>query len=66
MVRTLWISNVGGAKDDVFYVKLAGNSSDIKPTANIATGSSFTEVDTGKTYRFEETDGEWTESSIND
>ena len=66
MARTLFINNIGGSKIDIFYVEMAGNSSETKPTSNIAMGSKFREIDTGKTYRFNETSGEWTESSITD
>lgn len=66
MVRTVFMSYVGGSEANVQYVRLAGNSSDTKPTENIATGSVFREVDTGKAYRFNESTGQWTESSIDD
>lgn len=34
-------------------VKLSGLSTDVKPTANIANGSKFNEMDTGKVYFFD-------------
>lgn len=40
--------------DGVSYIEAAGISSESKPTAGIATGSKFTEVDTGKEFRFAE------------
>ena len=41
-------------------VKLAGLSTDSKPTTGIATGSLFLEVDTGDVYAFAEGDsGSW-------
>lgn len=39
------------------------NSTDTKPTANLVNGSKLTEVDTGKTYLFDEVNEEWTEYS---
>ena len=34
---------------------------DTKPTDGIATGSKITEIDTGKTYIFDEAAGSWSE-----
>ena len=42
--------------NNVSYIEAAGISLEDKPTAGIATGSKFTEVDTGKEYRFAEGD----------
>lgn len=42
--------------NSVSYIEAAGLSSEDKPTAGIATGSKFTEVDTGKEFRFAEGD----------
>ena len=39
------------------------NSDDTKPTENLANGSKLTEVDTGKTYLFDEDNEEWVEYS---
>ena len=64
MVRKLLERDVDGSSGDVFYRKLAGNSSDEKPTANMGMGSVFIEVNTGKRYLFNETTGEWVESYI--
>lgn len=66
MIRTLLMSYVGGSQANLQYVRLAGNSSDTKPTENIATGSVFLEADTGKKYRFNEASGQWTESLIDE
>lgn len=38
-----------------------GLSTDAKPTANVANGSSFFEMDTGKLYFFSEEDTHWYE-----
>lgn len=43
------------------YVELAGASADTKPTDNVATGSTFTEVDTGKVFFFNEASTSWVE-----
>lgn len=46
---------------DMKYVEAAGLNKDDKPTANLITGSKFTEVDTGDVYLFDETEGgTWT------
>lgn len=47
--------------NSIVQVKLAGLSTDSKPTAGIATGSSFLEVNTGKVFLFDEVGGTWTE-----
>ena len=62
MVRVLYKSDVDGAQGDMYYYRFAGNSNDDKPTATVATGSRFTEVDTSKKYRFNEASGEWVET----
>lgn len=46
-------------EDGKNYVELAGLSTDTKPTANIITGSSFIEVDTGDAYLFDEVSETW-------
>ena len=51
MIRTLESRIVA---DGVNYVKLAGLSTDSKPTAGICTGSEFLEADTGSKYTFAE------------
>ena len=41
------------------YVEISGLSTESKPTANIATGSLFHEVDTQTIYSFNATSGQW-------
>lgn len=41
------------------YRELAGLSTDNKPITNLATGSSFIEVDTGNVYFFDEVGHTW-------
>lgn len=41
------------------YREYYGTSSETKPTADVATGSSFLEVDTGDVYLFDESNTEW-------
>ena len=43
----------------VRFIKAAGKSTETPPTANIATGSQYAQVDAGIIQMFEETDGEW-------
>ena len=43
---------------DARYIDAAGTSDEEKPTG-VITGSKFREVDTGKLYRYSETDGKW-------
>lgn len=45
--------------EDKFFVRLAGLSSDSKPTEDIVTGSEFLEVDMGARYFFDETTEAW-------
>lgn len=42
-------------------VKLSGLSTDVKPTANIANGSKFNEMDTSKVYYFDLHSTTWLE-----
>ena len=44
---------------DTKYVEISGLSTESKPTANIATGSLFHEVDTKTVYAFNATTGNW-------
>lgn len=44
---------------DKAYVEIFGTSLESKPTSGIITGSSFTEVDTGDRYLFNETASAW-------
>lgn len=41
---------------------LFGTSSDTKPSSGYANGSTFTEVDTGDIYLFDESAGEWVQT----
>lgn len=43
------------------YAELAGLSSDTKPTDGLATGSIFTEVDTGTVFFFDDASDTWVE-----
>ena len=43
---------------NVLYAKIAGLSTDTKPTG-LAMGSEFLEVDTGDKYLYNETSGDW-------
>lgn len=43
------------------YVELAGLSTDTKPTDGLATGSIFTEVDTGTVFFFDDASDTWVE-----
>ena len=54
MVRILEQRTIDGNTN---YVEAVGLSTDSKPTANICTGSVFTEVDTGDVYMFDEEGG---------
>ena len=59
MVRTIEKREV----DQGFaYMEFSGLSTDDKPvTTNMATGSVFVEVDTGKVYLFDEVGATWNE-----
>lgn len=59
MVRILIDTQFDDAKH---YIEAAGLSTDTKPTEDIITGSRFTEVNTGKEYRFDEVGGQWHEA----
>ena len=43
----------------IYYYDFAGDSSDTKPTDNVANGSTFTEVDTGDVYMFNGKTATW-------
>lgn len=45
----------------ISYVEISGDSTETKPTTGIADGSIFVESDTGTTYFFNETSGDWVE-----
>lgn len=49
--------------DGKYYVEAAGLSTDPKPTLTLITGSRFVEVDTGKTYLYDEMGVEWHEAT---
>lgn len=57
MVRTLMRVGIG----DKEYVEVFCLSTDTKPTTGIINGSELIEVDTGKTYLFNEVAGDWVE-----
>lgn len=50
--------------DDIHYVEMTGLSTDNKPTG-FATGSIFIEVDTGKSYFYDEAGVQWIEAGGN-
>jgi len=56
MLRTLKTRYYDGM---LLIADFAGNSTDTKPTTGIITGSTFLEVDTGKTYLYDEDTGTW-------
>ena len=51
MVRSLHHEYIDSG---VAYEKMAGLSTDDKPVAGLCTGSEFFEIDTGKTFYFDE------------
>ena len=44
-----------------YYAEISGDSTEVKPTANLIGGSLFFETDTGKNYILDEATGDWTE-----
>ena len=56
MVRVIDMRVLAGT---VNYARYAWLSTDDKPTAGVATGSEFLEVDTGDVYAFDEVGGTW-------
>ena len=46
---------------NLFYVELACDSDETKPTTGIIDGSICTETDTGKVFFFNEDSGDWVE-----
>lgn len=44
---------------EVNYKKIAGKSTETKPTTGLCTGSEFLEIDTGKTWYFSEADSDF-------
>ena len=59
MIRELKIRQISFDDSPVFYKELAGLKDDTKPTAALATGSTFLEVDTGDVYAYDEDGGTW-------
>lgn len=43
----------------IYYYEFAGDSTDTKPTDNVADGSTFTETDTGDVYMFNAKASTW-------
>ena len=52
-----------GSEKVVNYAEIAGLSSEEKPTEGLCTGSVFYEVDTNRTFSFDEASGVWYEAS---
>lgn len=48
-----------GVVTGIYYYEIACDSSETKPTENIADGSIITETDTGNVYFFNEKTGSW-------
>lgn len=46
-------------KENLYYYRIAGDSSETKPTDNVADGSTFTETDTGDVYMFNAKSAAW-------
>lgn len=63
MVRILSREIIEHDSEDGFieYIEAAGLSTDSKPTDNVATGSIYIAVDTGKVYMFNEAASAWVE-----
>ena len=59
MVRVIKSKNIEGMHKAIRYQELAGLHDDTKPTAFLATGSLFLEVDTGDVYAFDEAGVAW-------
>lgn len=57
------VDKADGSTDGRYYVEIAGDNTETKPTELIASGSIFLEVDTGDLYVFDESAnsgaGEW-------
>lgn len=49
--------------DGKAHQEIFGLSTETKPTDGVAMGSSFTEVNTGKIYLFNEVSGQWVEQT---
>lgn len=51
--------NASGEPALTYYYEIAGDSTETKPTANVADGSIFTETDTGDVYMFNAKTSAW-------
>lgn len=51
--------DAGGELRSVVLSEMRGLSTDEKPTQNVANGSSFIEMDTGRIFFFDEANGRW-------
>ena len=51
--------NANGEPALTYYYEIAGDSTETKPTANVADGSIFTETDTGDVYIYNAKGAEW-------
>ena len=60
MIRTLKRA-IATEDNTLEYIEIACLSGDTKPTTGIITGSIAKEVDTGKTFRFNEAGAAWVE-----
>lgn len=56
MVRATEVREIA---PDIYLKEFYGLSTDTKPTANLATGSFFLEIDTCDVYYFNEESSEW-------
>ncbi len=62
MVRVTECREIG---TNIYLKEIYGLQNDTKPTSNLATGSIFIEIDTGKVYFFDEENTRWIESGTN-
>lgn len=51
--------NANGEPALTYYYEISGDSTETKPTANVADGSIFTETDTGDVYMFNTKTSAW-------
>jgi len=59
MVRATNIVQLDYGEDPVKFYEFSGLKNDSKPTDGVATGSLFTEVDTGDVYAYDEAGETW-------
>ena len=59
MVRIIVQKDLLGQSAGKCYYEFAGLHNDSKQTTNVATGSTFLEVDTGDVYAYDETGATW-------